>query len=401
VSWNYPFHNALGPLIAALFAGNAIIIKASENVAWSSHFFIDAVRRILDALGFPQDVVQLVTCWPEHADALTTHEDIGHITFIGSEPIGKLVAAAAVKHLTPTVIELGGKDPAVILPSADLKYFNSTFLRSVFQGGGQNCIGLERFIVARSLLPQFISLVQARIEGLRCGSYLDDALPGPHLAQPSAVDMGAMINSARFDELEGLISNAVQKGAEVLVGGQRLQSSTWKAGCFFAPTLITGVTRDMRIAQEEVFAPIMLIMPFDTLDEAIEIANSTRYGLGSSVFGAKRDECQYVAKRLRSGMVNINDFGVSYLAQSLPFGGVKASGYGRFGGPEGLLGLTIAKAVTEDRFFRTVRTGIPPPLDYPLNAQAWPFVRSLVEFAYGSSLVQRARGIVGLIRGSL
>ncbi|CAD6888351.1 unnamed protein product [Tilletia controversa] len=401
VSWNYPFHNVLGPLIAALFAGNAIVLKASENVAWSSHFFIEAVRTILDRLGFPQDVVQLVTCWPEHADALTTHEDIRHITFIGSEPVGKLVAAAAVKHLTPTVIELGGKDPAVILPSADLKYFNSTFLRAVFQGGGQNCIGLERFIVARSILPEFLSLVKTRVEALRCGSYLDDALAGPYASKTGDIDVGAMINPARFEELEGLISNAVQKGAEVLVGGRRLGQTKWKAGAFFAPTLITGVTRDMRIAQEEVFAPIMLVMPFDTIDEAIEIANSTRYGLGSSVFGAKREECQYVAKRLKSGMVNINDFGVSYLAQSLPFGGVKASGYGRFGGSEGLLGLTDAKAVTEDRFFRTLRTGIPPPLDYPLQARSWPFVRSLVEFAYGASLVQRGRGIVGLIRGSL
>ncbi|KAK0560292.1 Meiotic Sister-Chromatid recombination aldehyde dehydrogenase [Tilletia horrida] len=401
VSWNYPFHNVLGPLISALFAGNAIVLKASENVAWSSHFFIDAVRTILDRLGHPQDVVQLVTCWPEHADALTTHEDIGHITFIGSEPVGKIVAAAAVKHLTPTVIELGGKDPAVILPSADLKYFNSTFMRSVFQGAAQNCIGIERFIVARSILPQFLSLVKARVESLRTGSYLDEALSGPHAAKAGAVDMGAMINSARFDELEGLIDSAVQKGAEVLVGGKRLVSDRWKAGCYFSPTLITGVTRDMRIAQEEVFAPIMLVMPFDTLDEAVEIANSTRYGLGSSVFGAKHQECHYVAKRLRSGMVNINDFGVSYLAQSLPFGGVKASGYGRFGGPEGLLGLTTAKAVTEDRFFSLVRTGIPPPLDYPLQDRSWPFVRSLVEFAYGSGLVQRGRGILGLIRGSL
>ncbi|KAK0570236.1 Meiotic Sister-Chromatid recombination aldehyde dehydrogenase [Tilletia horrida] len=399
VSWNYPFHNVLGPLISALFAGNAIVLKASENVAWSSHFFIDAVRKMLSELGHSPDVVQLVTCWPEHAEALTTHEDIRHITFIGSEPVGKLVAAAAVKHLTPTVIELGGKDPAVILPSADLKYFNSTFLRAVFQGGGQNCIGLERFIVARSILPQFVALVKSRIEALRCGSYLDDAVPGPYLKDSAPVDVGAMINSARFDELESLISGAVQKGAQVLVGGKRLRSDKWKSGSFFAPTLISGVTRDMKIAQEEVFAPIMLIMPFDTLDEAIEIANSTRYGLGSSVFGAKREECHYVAQRLRAGMTNINDFGVSYLAQSLPFGGVKASGYGRFGGPEGLLGLTTPKAVTEDRFFRTVRTGIPPPLDYPLQPQSWAFVRSLVEFAYGSGLVQRARGIFGLIRG--
>lgn len=131
------------------------------------------------------------------------------------------------------------------------------------------------------------------------------------------------------------------------------------------PSLL-DLSSDMPIAQTELFAPIFLVMPFSDVDDALRIANSTRYGLGASVFGGNRSECEFVAQGINSGMVNINDFGVSYLNQGLPFGGVKASGYGRFAGSEGLLAMTTEKAVTQDRLFSIIKTGIPPPLDYPM-----------------------------------
>ena len=214
-------------------------------------------------------------------------------------------------------------------------------------------------------------------------------------AKGERVDMGAMITDARFSRLEELISSAVAQGAKLVVGGKRYSHPKWTHGHYFAPTLLTNVTPSMAIAQEELFAPIFLIIPFPTssLDSAISIANSTRYGLGSSIFGSSLTQCQYIADRLHAGMVNINDFGVSYLNQGLPFGGVKKSGYGRFAGPEGLLGLTQAKAVTRDRFFSVVKTGIPPRLDYPMEkpGKSWGFVQGLVRFAYGDG-AGRARG---------
>ena len=410
VSWNYSAHNVMGPIIAAVFSGNAIVVKASELVAWSAHYFVDAIRECLRVSGCDPELVQLVTCFPEAAEVLTQSPEIAHITFIGSEPVGRLVAMAATKELTPVTLELGGKDPAILLKDADLKYFGSTFMRSCFQGAGQNCIGIERFIVDAAIADKLVSLVEPRIRALQLGSFMDDAPFGRSsssgkrakgAADEARVDMGAMITDARFGRLEELIADAVSQGAKLVVGGRRFSHPKWKHGHYFSPTLLTDVTPAMVIANEELFAPIFLIMPFATgqLDAALTIANATRYGLGSSIFGANLEQCTYVADRLQAGMVNINDFGVSYLNQGLPFGGVKKSGYGRFAGPEGLLGLTSPKAVTRDRFFSWVRTGIPPRLDYPLAqpAKSWAFVNGLVRFAYADGLVARARGILDLI----
>ncbi|KAJ9473921.1 putative aldehyde dehydrogenase-like protein [Pseudozyma hubeiensis] len=403
VSWNYSAHNVLGPIISSLFAGNAVVVKASEMVAWSAHYFINCVRECLRQSGVDPDLVQVVTCWPETAEVLTGSAEVNHITFIGSEEVGRKVAMTATKELTPVTLELGGKDPAILLKDADLKFFASTFMRSCFQGSGQNCIGIERFIVDESIAEKLVAIVEPRIRGLKLGSFMDDAPFGTSSSTKDGerVDMGAMITDARFDRLEQLISDAVAQGARLLVGGKRFVHPRWKHGHYFTPTLLTDVKPSMRIAQEELFAPIFLILPFAStqLDSALHIANSTRYGLGSSVFGSNLDHCTYIADRLHSGMVNINDFGVSYLNQGLPFGGVKKSGYGRFAGPEGLLSLTHAKAVTRDRAFSWIRTGIPPRLDYPMEkpGKSWGFVNGLVRFAYGGGVVARARGVVDLI----
>lgn len=152
VSWNYSFHNALGPILASVFAGNAILLKASEQVVWSSTWFIGAVRKCLAAVGLDPNVVQLTICLPGTAEVhITKNPLIRHITFIGSETVGKKVALAAAENLTPTCLELGGKDPAFILPDADFNFFADTWMRGAFQGAGQNCIGIELFLVSPQL----------------------------------------------------------------------------------------------------------------------------------------------------------------------------------------------------------------------------------------------------------
>ncbi|WFD43847.1 Meiotic Sister-Chromatid recombination aldehyde dehydrogenase [Malassezia psittaci] len=320
-----------------------------------------------------RNLVQLVVCAPEHAEALTRDKRIAHITFIGSDRIGRAVAAAAAPQLTATTLELGGKDPAVILPGTNLEFFASMFLRACFQAMGQNCIGIERWIVPRDMTEALVNTVQSRIASLKCGSFLDDTRFGTQKDIEDVVDCGAMINDARFDQLESLIEDAVKQGARLLQGGRRLQHPRWPLGFYFQPTLLVNVTKTMRIAQEELFAPVFLVMSYDSIQEAIDIANGTVYGLGSSVFGSNREDCLRVADQLECGMVNINDFGISYLNQGLPFGGCKDSGFGRFAGPEGLLGLTRAKSRTEDIAFRWVQTSIPPVVDYPVRNtnQSW------------------------------
>lgn len=392
VSWNYPVHNMLGPIITALFAGNAVVIKCSEHVAWSSQHILAGVRQCLVATGHSPELVQLVACAPAHAEALTRDPRLAHLTFIGSDTVGRRVAHAAADQLTATTLELGGKDAAVLLPGTDIPFFTSMFLRACFQGAGQNCIGIERFVVARAQADALVAAVLPRITALRAGSFLDD--------DDGTVDIGAMITDARFAELEHMIAEAVAQGARLLCGGTRLTHPRWPRGTYFAPTLLTDVTPEMRIAQEEVFAPIFVVMPYDTEADAVRIANATRFGLGASVFGPRRDRCRAVAQALDCGMVNINDFGVSYLNQALPFGGVKDSGYGRFAGPEGLRGMTRAKAVTEDRLFGIVQTAIPPALDYPLSPRAPAFLTGLMRLAFGTP-TERVAGAAALARASI
>jgi len=396
MSWNYPLHNALSPVIAAIFAGNAVVLKCSEYVVWSSRFYLGALRECLYACGWDPDIVQLVSCFPEHAEVLTTSPDIKHITFVGSETIGRKVAVAATKHLTPVTLELGGKDPAIILPRTNIKKWSSVWMRGAFQSMGQNCIGIERFIIHTSLYDEFIAEMSERIRKLRVGSVLATSPEG----FISVVDGGSMINDTRFDGLEKVIQDAVAMGAHLVTGGSRLRHPYHESGSYFAPTLLGNVSSDMEIAQSEVFAPIMLVMKYDTIDEAVDIANGTRYGLGASVFGADQQTCKGVALALECGMVSVNDFGVYYLNQDLPFGGIKASGYGRFGGREGLRALTYTKAVIVDRFPLIAETFIPAAVDYPIRSlvQSWEFMSGLVAFVYGDQWKMRLAGLARLLR---
>ncbi|KAK0210283.1 meiotic sister-chromatid recombination aldehyde dehydrogenase [Desarmillaria ectypa] len=399
VSWNYPLHNAWSPILAALFSGNSIVLKCSENVIWSTSWYIYIIRSCLEACGHDPEIVQLVCCWPEDADELTTSPLIKHITFIGSEEVGRKVAVAATKYLTPVTLELGGKDPAIIMPGTDLKKWVSILMRGVYQNVGQNCIGIERLIVHRSQYDELFELFSQRVTKLRLGSVMAPNDQG----YLSPVDCGAMISSARFDALEHLITEAEEFGNGVHVeGGTRYKHVYNDKGSYFLPTVIGPVSSDMRIAQKELFAPIALIMPYGTVDEAISIANSTRYGLGASVFGPDQRQCLKVAKELECGMVSINDFGVFYMNQDLPFGGTRSSGYGRFAGPEGLRSLTNPKAIMVDRWPALMQTSIPKVLDYPIRSltTSWEFTAGLVRLLYADGWRSRIRGLITVIKAS-
>ncbi|KAJ7702278.1 meiotic sister-chromatid recombination aldehyde dehydrogenase [Mycena rosella] len=397
VSWNYPLHNAWSPIIASIFAGNGIILKCSENVFWSTQWFVGAIRKCLAVCGHDPELVQLVCCFPEQADALTRSPHIKHITFIGSETVGRKIAIAATEHLTPVTLELGGKDPAIILEGTDLNRWASLWMRGIFQNMGQNCIGIERMIVHKSQHDELYDMLQKRIEMLRLGSVLAPSDTG----FITTVDCGAMISRERFESLANVIEEAHTAGSDV-TGGAQYSHVYQEKGYYFQPTIVGPVTSDMRIAKEELFAPVATLMPYDTLDEAIEIANGTRYGLGASVFGPSQDLCVKVAKQLECGMVSVNDFGVFYLNQDLPFGGIKASGYGRFGGPEGLRALTNVKAIMTDRWPALAKTDIPGVLDYPLRSlvSSWEFVSGLVTFLYADGWRRRMTGMWRLIRAA-
>ncbi|KAF2773671.1 aldehyde dehydrogenase [Teratosphaeria nubilosa] len=404
VSWNYPFHNLMGPAISGLFSGNAVIIKNSEQTAWSSAYYADIVRSALTACGHDPDLVHAVSCWPQTASFLTSHPGISHLTFIGSRPVAHEVAKSAAKALTPLCVELGGKDAAIVLDDphgraasqGEMHRVASIIMRGVFQSAGQNCIGIERVIAMPNAYDRLLRMLEPRIKTLRVGNDLDTGSTGM-----DRIDMGAMVSPASFDRLERLIAEAVAQGARLLAGGHRYDHPRYPTAHYFEPTLLVDVSPSMRIAQEELFAPVCVMMHACSVDKAITIANSTPYGLGCSVFGptlssAGRAQLQRVAKASKSGMVAINDFAVYYAVQ-LPFGGVRGSGYGRFAGEEGLRGLCNVKSVCSDRWDRLIKTTIPAKLDYPMKAGAWEMGKGVVEVGYGESLRRKWQGIKKMI----
>ncbi|GAO14525.1 hypothetical protein UVI_02032360 [Ustilaginoidea virens] len=387
VSWNYPFHNMMGPVVSALFAGNAVVVKASEQTAWSSAWFAGIARGALAAHGHDPRLVQAVACWPRAASHLAAHPGVSHLTFVGSRAVAHHVAASAARSLTPLVAELGGKDPFIVLdsvPARDLPRVAEVILRGTFQAAGQNCVGIERVIAAGAHYRRLVDLLAPRVRALRVGPG-DDA------------DVGALISDAPFDRLEGLVDDAVAAGARLLVGGRRLAHPDYPRGHYFQPTLLADVTPGMQIAHHECFAPILTLMraASSSPPDVLAVANAPSFGLGASVYGAERDPALgHVVRGLRAGMVAVNDF-AAYYAVQLPFGGVAGSGYGRFAGQEGLRGLCNIKSVCEDRFgWLGIRTAIPPPLRYPVASQerAWAFVQGVVELAYGQ-LPMKLRGL--------
>ena len=382
----------MGPVISSLFAGSACILKASEQTAWSLSYFASIARTALSVCGHSPNLIQPLVCWPSAANHLTSHAAISHITFIGSRPIAHAVCASAAKSLTPVCVELGGKDPAIVLDDiSNLGSAASIFMRGVFQSAGQNCIGIERIIALPKSYASLISILEPRVRALRVGHALDD---------PDGVDVGAMITDTSFTRLETLVRDAMHQGAKCLVGGKRYTHPQYPTGHYFLPTLLVDVTPNMRIAQEEVFGPICVLMRASNVEDAIAIANSTPYALGASVFGRNKHDLKRCVKEVHAGMVAINDFAVFYAVQ-LPFGGVKGSGYGRFAGEEGLRALCNSKSVCTDRW-PLISTSIPAALDYPIERgqKAWDFAKAIVEVGYAQGLGRRLKAVGGIIRNS-
>lgn len=395
VSWNYPLHNLIGPVLAALFSGNAIIVKCSEQVVWSSTWFVGMIHAALRLLDLSEDLVQLCYCYPEDAEYFTSHPGLKHITFIGSKPVAQKVLESTAKELTPCVVELGGKDSVIVLDDIkDYKPLSSVLLRGTFQSAGQNCIGIERVICLPKAYEQLVPILEERVRGFRLGSDID---------QLDEIDMGAMISDNRFAAIEELIEDAVAKGARLLAGGKPYLHPNYPQGHYFEPTLLVDVDTTMEIANTEVFGPVLTMMKATDADDAVRISNSTEYGLGNSVFGSSFKQCNEIAQRLESGNVAINDFATFYVCQ-LPFGGIKKSGYGKFGGEEGLTGLCNAKSVVMDKpLLRLlgVKTAIPPPIDYPIadDKKAWGFVSGLNSASYDSRFWKIVNGFKKLAKG--
>ncbi|MDD3445594.1 MAG: aldehyde dehydrogenase family protein [Zavarzinia sp.] len=378
VPWNYPFQNIFGSFVAPLMAGNAVVIKASEAVAWSTLFFQSIIDEALTRAGQPTDLVRIVNGFGETGAALVRAR-VQKILFIGSVGNGRRIIEGSAEHLTPVVMELGGKDPMIICDDADLMHAVHSALGGCFINLGQNCIASERILVMDGIYDRFVKEFGARATALRQG------VP----KAPGTVDVGAINTRQQMRVIDDLVTDALAHGAKALTGG-RIPDGP---GQFYPPTVLVDVTPEMRIAREEVFGPVALIMRVKDDAEAIRVANGIDFGLHSSVFTKDKARAERIAAALEAGATCLNDFGLCYLNQDLPFGGVKYSGYGRMNGRDGLRAYTNAKAVLSDR----LPFAIPPKL-YPVGPKDYDKARHTIRLMFARGLGPKFGALMGLMR---
>ena len=380
IPWNYPLQNIISSLVSPLMAGNDVIVKPSEAVAWSSLRFERILHEALQKEGFSRDTVQIVNGYGD-AGAALVRGGVQKILFIGSVPNGRRIIEGSAEHLTPVIMELGGKDPLIVCDDAHLEKAVHSALGGTFINLGQNCVASERILVQAGIHDRFLAEVTRQAAALRQG------VP----TGPGQFDVGAITTPMQLSVIDGLVKDALSRGAKAVVGGEVRRIGE---GTFYPPTILTDVTPDMPIAYTEVFGPIMLIMKFTTDEEAIRIANSTEFGLHSSVITQNPVRGEKIASQLEAGATCINDFGLCYVNQNLPFGGVKYSGFGVMNGREGLRAYTTPKAVLSDRF----RMEVPPKL-YPVKPGDFEQALATIRLMFGRTPAQRWQGLAALIRG--
>ncbi len=325
--WNYPLTVPMQAIASVLGAGNAVVLKPSELTPLTGVL----LGQVVASAG--RDLVGVVTGDGRVGEALV-RSGVDKVSFTGSPLTGRRIMAAAADSLTPTVMELGGKDPMIVCEGADLDRAAAAAVAGAFSNSGQTCIAVERALVAAPVYDEFVDKVVRTTRSLRQGPE-----PDAHL--------GAITRPPQIEVIEQRIADAVSRGARVLTGGTRRADLE---GAFFAPTVIADVTTDMELVREETFGPVLPVMRVADVDEAVAVANDCDYGLNSSVFSADRTDARRIAEALVTGGVNLNDALLGAAIPSLPFGGEKWSGFGRVHGEEGLREFSRTKSVVEDRF---------------------------------------------------
>jgi aldehyde dehydrogenase (NAD+) len=310
--WNYPAQMFGRSVVPALAMGNAAVLKPSEDACMTPLAFCDIARQA----GLPDGALNVVTGLGEEAGAaLTSHRDIDFVTFTGSPEVGTLVQKAAADRTLKVVLELGGKSPQIVFDDADLERAATFILKAITQNAGQTCSAGSRLLVQRSVHDRFVAMVAERFKASAAGTPEQDR------------DCGPLINAAQKQRVEGFIKRARDSGIPVIAQG-RVAEGVHPGGYYVAPTLFGPVPREHELACDEVFGPVLSVIPFDTEDDAIALANATDYGLIAGIWTRDGGRQTRVARAMKCGQVYINTYGAGGGVE-LPFGGVKRSGHGR------------------------------------------------------------------------
>jgi acyl-CoA reductase-like NAD-dependent aldehyde dehydrogenase len=359
--WNYPLTNSFGDCIPALMAGNSVILKPSEITPLTSLLMAEGLHEC----GLPDDLLQIATGRGGTGAALIEH--VHMIMFTGSTRTGRKVAEAAARRLIPASLELGGKDPMLVLADADVERAANFATYYSMQNAGQTCISIERVYVEEPVYDEFVAKVSDKVRALRVGPPQG----------PGSVEVGAITFPPQLDTIEAHVADAIDRGARVLAGGHAVQPAG--GGRFYEPTVLVDVDHTMKIMTEETFGPTLPIMRVRDADEAVRLANDSPYGLGASVFSRDAARGEAIARRIEAGAANVNDAMINYTVLELPMGGAKASGIGSRHGAGG-----IRKYCSQQAIVVTSRLAMKKePFMYPYRRRTSRLLAGLFKVLYG------------------
>jgi acyl-CoA reductase-like NAD-dependent aldehyde dehydrogenase len=325
--WNYPYWQGLRFAAPSLMIGNTIVLKpASATMQCGIE-----IEKTFQKASVPEGIFQTLVGDSKIAESLIDSDGVNAVTFTGSVPVGAKVAQRATSKLKKTVLELGGSDPFIVCEDADIEKAASGAVKGRFVNCGQSCIASKRFIVTKNIAKEFTEQFIQKTEKLKVGDPLADD-----------TDLGPVVNAKSLENMEGIVKRSVKEGAELLIGGERVDKSR-RRGYFYSPTILTRVTPAMEIAQEEVFGPVAPIIVADDEKEAIEIANDSKFGLGASIWTQNLEKAEELSSMVKSGMVTVNNVVIS--DPRVPFGGIKNSGFGRELSRYGMLEFVNIKSV--------------------------------------------------------
>ncbi|MGH7775365.1 MAG: aldehyde dehydrogenase family protein, partial [Candidatus Binatia bacterium] len=356
--WNFPLVLTLGEAIPALMAGNAVVMKPSELTPLTALFGAELAQKA----GFPENLIQVVVGFGETGEILIDHVDM--ISFTGSVETGKRVMRRAAERLIPVTLELGGKDPMIVLKDAALERATNACVWGALMNSGQTCTSIERVYVEEPVYQDFVNKIVDKVLALRQGP------------SDKEVELGSMTSEEQLKKVESHVEEAVRKGATILTGGRR--NPNFK-GLYYEPTVMVNVNHDMAIIKEETFGPVIPIMKVKDQEEALRLANNSRYGLDSSVFTRDRKTGWRIAEKIQAGSVCINDGLVNYMIPNAPMGGIKESGLGRRHGADGIRKYCQQKTILIDRW------GLKSEVNwYPLTKRKADFFRRGLKLLFRS-----------------
>ena len=322
--WNFPYWQGLRFAAPSLMVGNTIVLKpASATMQCGIE-----IEKTFSKAGVPQGIFQTLIGDSRIAETLIDSDGINAVTFTGSVPVGAKVAQRATSQLKKTVLELGGSDPFIICDDADIEKASTGAVKGRFINCGQSCIASKRFIVVKNIADQFTEKFVQKTEKLKVGDPLSDD-----------TDIGPVVNSKSLENMEGIVNRTIKEGAELLIGGERANNK----GYFYRPTILKNVRPEMEIAQEEVFGPVAPIITANDDQDAIRIANDSKFGLGASIWTQDLEKAERFSAMIESGIVTVNSMVVS--DPRVPFGGIKNSGFGRELSRYGMLEFVNIKSV--------------------------------------------------------